>query len=46
MQGVANSKVPVLPVVHMAQVIGTAAMFVVIGVVAGAVVMLIIRWRR
>jgi excisionase family DNA binding protein len=46
MQGVANSKVPVLPVVHMAQVVGTAAMFVVIGVVAGAVVMLIIRWRR
>jgi hypothetical protein len=29
MQGVANSKVPVLPVVHMAQMVRTAAMFVV-----------------
>jgi TraM recognition site of TraD and TraG/Type IV secretion-system coupling protein DNA-binding domain len=45
MQGVANSKVPVLPVVHLAQVVGTAAMFVVIGAVAGGVVMLVIRWR-
>ena len=45
MQGVANSNVPVLPVVHLAQVVGTAAMFVVIGAVAGAVVMLVIRWR-
>ncbi len=45
MQGLANSKVPVLPVVHLAQVVGTAAMFVVIGVVAGALVMLLIRLR-
>jgi hypothetical protein len=46
MQRVVNSKVPVLPVVHLAQVVGTAAMFVVIGAVAGAVVVLLIRLRR
>ena len=45
MQGVANSKVPVLPVVHLAQAVGTAAMFVVIGAAAGAMVMLLIRLR-
>jgi len=45
-QGTVNSKVPVLPVVHLAQVVGTAAMFVVIGAVAGAVVVLLIRLRR
>ena len=33
MQGVANSRVPVLPVVHLAQLVGTAAMFAVVGVV-------------
>ena len=45
MQGVANSQVPVLPVVHLVQVVGAAAMFVVIGVAAGAMVMLLIRLR-
>jgi hypothetical protein len=45
MQGAGNPKVPVLPVVHLAQVVGTAAMFVVIGVVVGAVVVLLIRLR-
>ena len=45
MQGAANTKVPVLPVVHLAQVIGAAAMLGVVGVVAGSVVMLLIRWR-
>ncbi len=45
MQVVANARVPVLPVVHLAQVVGAAAMLVVVGVVAGAVVMLLLRWR-
>ncbi len=45
MKGVANSEVPVLPVVHLAQVVGTAAMFAVIGIAAGAIVMLLIRLR-
>ena len=45
MQGAANTKVPVLPVVHLAQVIGAAARLGVVGVVAGSVVMLLIRWR-
>ena len=45
MQAVANSRVPVLPVVHLAQVVGAAAMLVVVGMVTGAVVMLVIRWR-
>lgn len=45
MQAVANSGVPVLPVVHLAQVVGAAAMLVVVGMVTGAVVMLVIRWR-
>jgi hypothetical protein len=45
MQAVANSRVPVLPVVHLAQVMGAAAMVVVVGMVAGAAVMLLIRWR-
>ena len=45
MRDVASSKVPVLPVVHLAQVVGTAATFVIVGVVAGGVVMLLIRSR-
>lgn len=40
MDVVANSRVPVLPIVHLAQVVGAAAMLVVVGAVAGAVVML------
>ena len=40
MQGVANSKVPVLQVVHLAQVVGTAGMFVVGGAVISAVIAL------
>ena len=44
MQAVASSRVPVLPVVHVVQVAGAAAMLVAVGVVAGAAVMLAIRW--
>ena len=45
MQAFTTSKVSTLPVVHLAQVVRTAAMFVVVGTVGGAVLMLVIRWR-
>jgi hypothetical protein len=44
-QGATSSRVPTLPVVHLAHLVETGAWFAIGGVVGGAVLAMLIRWR-
>jgi hypothetical protein len=46
MQGAVSSRMPELPVVHLAQLVETGTWFAIGGVVGGAVLALLIRLRR